>query len=391
MASSGALPRLAFLPVATFGFVLFGALLVLVGASQDGLQAALHLDLARTGLLGSSVVLGIGAGVLAGGPLVDRLPRRPLLVGFALLTAGALCGLAPSQGFAGVTSLLVVAGVGGGAYETILNSVAIERYQERSIRIVAVMHAGATVGAMLTPLAIGALFAKTGASDWTFSFRVVGLLHAGLALLAFATPLGTPGRSAWKSAGAQTPGIVNASLVWLCIAAFAYVGVESALTIFAIPYAEGALGLAAESGRRSISFFWLGLLAGRLAFALRGGFDDARFATAAGGLAGGVLVAGVLLAWGQLGLLLAVIGFALGGVFPLLVALAGRRTPQATGTGVAIVAGLGSAGGFALPWLTGVVGDATGVAAAVGGLGLWCGVVALAGLLAERSHEGIRG
>lgn len=390
MASSGALLRLPFLPIATFGFVLFGALLVLVGASQDELQAALRLDLTRTGLLGSSVVLGIGLGVLAGGPLVDRLPRRPLLCGAALLTAGALCAIGLSHGFAGVAGLLGVAGVGGGLYETILNSVAIERYQERSVRIVSTMHAGATVGAMLTPLAIGAVLAATSATDWTLAFRTVGLLHAGLALLALAIPLGAPRRAGPDESAARPPAVVTASLVWLCIAAFAYIGVESALTIFAIPYAEG-LGLEAESGRRAISLFWMGLLAGRLALALRSGIDDARFATAAGGIAGAALVAGVALGWARVELLLAFVGLALGGVFPLLVVLAGRRTPQATGTGVAVVAGLGSAGGFVLPWLTGLVGDAAGVAAAVGTLGLWCGVVAAGGLLAEVGRDRLRG
>ena len=64
--------RLPFPAFASLSFALFGALLVLVGANQDALAASLGLDLKRTGLLGSSLILGVGIGVLVAGPLADR-------------------------------------------------------------------------------------------------------------------------------------------------------------------------------------------------------------------------------------------------------------------------------------------------------------------------------
>jgi fucose permease len=381
-------PRLPFLPVAVFGFALFGALLVLVGASQNELRASFDLDLTSSGLLGSAVVLGIGLGVFGGGPLVDRLPRRPLLFLAGAITGASLLLLDPSQSFVTVATLLFAAGVGGGLYETILNSVAIERYQERSVRIVAVMHAGATLGAMAMPFAVSALLASTADAEWTLAFRLVGVAHLGLSLLAFTIPLGAPqlARATAPPASERAP-IVTAALVFLCIAAFAYVGVESAITIFAIPYAEGVLGLSPDRGRGAISLFWFGLLVGRLLFAFRAAHDaahdDARIGAVMGGAAGLVLASGVALGWSHFEVLLVVVGFALGGVFPLLVALAGRRTPHATGSAVAVVAGLGSAGGFVAPWLTGLVGDAAGIAVAFGALAGWCGLIVLAALLAE--------
>jgi fucose permease len=102
-----------------------------------------------------------------------------------------------------------------------------------------------------------------------------------------------------------------------------------------------------------------------------------------GGAAGLVLAAGVTLGWSQIEVLLVLVGFALGGVFPLLVALAGSRTPHATGSAVAVVAGLGSAGGFVAPWLTGLLGDAVGIATAFAALAGWCGLIVLTALLAE--------
>ena len=346
---------------------------MLVGASQDALQLALRLDLATTGLLTSTVILGVGAGVLAGGPLVDRVDRRLLFFGATTLTGAALLLVGPGAGLGVVAGLLCLAGIGGGLYETILNTAAIEHDEERSVRTVSLMHAGATVGAMLTPLGVSWLL---GWTDWTWAFRIIGVGHLLMAVLVFSLPLGEP-------RGKRAHGrILKAPMVFLFIAAFAYIGVEAAMMAFAVPYAQEALGLAADRGRSAISLFWLGLLVGRLVFALGSGGHSARPAALAGAAAGLALAIGIFLAWSRLEILFAIVGVALGGVFPLLVALAGRRA-HATGAGVAVVAGLGSAGGFVVPWVTGVIGDAAGVTTAILTLAPWCGLLVAAALLAE--------
>ncbi len=383
---------IAILPFGALGFWLFGSFLVLVGASQDEIRAALHLDLTRAGLLVSAVMSGIGVGVFGGGPLVDRVPRRPLFAAAAGLTGAALIAVAPGQGYWTVFGLLFLAGGGGGLYETILNAAAIEHYGQRSVRMVAILHSFSSVGAMLTPFGIAALVSWTDANDWTLAFRITGGAHLLLAAAAFAAALGSPTRA--HGTGPSRPGarVLSVPLIFLCVATFAYVGVESAVTGLAIPYAEGALSLPPDRGRSAISLFWLGALAGRLAFALRSGqIDDARAASWMGGVAAAAFALGVGFGWGAIELLFAGIGFALGGVFPLLVALAGRRTPQAPATGIAVVAGLGSAGGFVTPWVTGSIGDATSIAFAMGTLAIWCVLIALAAALAEWTRDDLRG
>ena len=376
---------MAFLPFGLFGFLLFGAVLVLVGGNLGEIRASLGLDLARSGLLVSSVMIGLGIGVLGGGPLVDRFPRRPLFFVAAGSAGLSLAAVSPSLGYWTLFFLLVLAGAGGGLFETILNAVAVERYGERSVRMLSFLHAGASVGAMLTPLAIVAWTGWATDPHWSDSFRATGFAHLGLAALALATPLGEPILGEETREPGETARVLTPGLLLLCAAAFAYVGVESALTGLAIPYAEEALDLSADRGRGAISVFWLGLLAGRLLFALRAGtLTDARAATAMGGIAGATLAVGVAFAWSALEVLLAGVGLALGGCFPLLVALAGQRTPQAPATGVAVVAGVGSAGGFVVPWLTGSVGDSAGVAAAFASLAAWSALIAGAALLAER-------
>jgi nitrate/nitrite transporter NarK len=83
----------------------------------------------------------------------------------------------------------------------------------------------------------------------------------------------------------------------------------------------------------------------------------------------------IVLVWGAT-------GFALGFVFPVMIALAAARFPEARGSAVGLVAGAGALGGFAVPWLHGALGDRLGLAAALLWLAPWCAAVALAALCA---------
>ncbi len=381
-------PRLPYLPFGLVGFALFGALLVVVGASQDAIRDALDLDLGRSGLLVSAVMTGVGFGVLAAGPLIDRFPRRPLFAASCAVTAAALFALGPGQahGYAVVGVLLLAAGFGGGFYETVLNAAAVQLYGERSVRMISILHSAAAVGAIVTPLGIGALIAGEESPDWTLAFRILGAAHLMLATAGATAPMGAPLAATTASDGSRAR-VLNAPLLFLCMAAFAYVGIETTISGLAIPYAESGLGLSADRGRAAISVFWLGLLAGRLAFAARSaGAGDARSATVMGAVAGVALALGVTLAWTAVELLFAAIGFALRGAFPLLVALGGQRSPHAPATAVSLVAGLGSTGGFAAAWLTGVVGDAAGITVGFATLALWCAAIALPAWLSERAY-----
>jgi fucose permease len=375
--------RPPFLLLACVSFVCFGALLVLVGASQDALAASLGLDLKRTGLLGSLLLLGVGIGVLVAGPLADRFARRPLFLFAVSLTGVALCSVDARMGFSRALLHVLLAGIGGGLYETVLNTIGVEHYRERSVRAITLLHSAATGGAVALPLIVSGLAAADVVPDFLLVFRALGIAHLALGVLALPQPLSRPDTGSYRPDSSR---ILTPTLIALCVAAFCYVGIESTLTVFAIPYAADGLGLDPERGRRAISFFWLGLLLGRLAFAVRAPPDDARLAAIAAAVAAVVLGLGVTLQWSSVEAFVGLVGFALAGVFPLLIALAGRRTPDATGSAVGLVAGLGSLGGFAIPWSTGLVGDRMGIALAIGSLVFWCVVLACSAIIAERAR-----
>ena len=356
---------------------MFGVALVLPGAAQPALAAALGLDLAASGLVASVLSLGLGVGVVAGGPLADRLPRRPLFAGAAALAALAGLALPALPTFAGALAATAGIGLGAGLYETLLNAAVPERRPEAAAARLSLLHASATLGAGLGAPALGALAAASG---YTAVYGALGAGFAAVAVLGLAVRFpAPPGAGVGPAQGALS---LAALAPWM-FAAFAYVGIETALSVFAVPHAEGA-GLAPARGMRALSAFWLGLLAARVGFAALRRPAAALQLRLAGGAGALVLAAGALAPAAGAGTalppeaLFVAAGLALGVVFPLLVLFAGDATPARRATAVGIVVAAGAFGGFAVPWAAGAIGDRFGTGASLGLLAALAVGIALA-------------
>ena len=369
------------LPVGFAAFLAFGVVLVLVGANQADLATALGMDLSRSGLLGAAVALGAGTGVTAAGPLVDRFPRRPLFVAALLVAALALLTLGHNVSFWQAFAHLVLLGMGAGFYDTLLNAVVIRESGAHAAKPLALLHAGATAGAVAGPPLIGWL-ARVG--DWTWSFHATGAIFVLLAAWASWVRLPAPPKRAAAHAGDR---IFTLPLLALAVVGFAYVGVETAVTLFAVPWAHTLLVLPPARGQMAISTFWLGLLGGRLAMLGLGRSLGTRFLAAAG-IGGALILAAAL--WAripQLELVTLASGLALGAVYPVMIALAGAEFPFASGTAAGLVAGAGALGGFAIPWMTGALGDAVGLAAGLATSSLWCLAITAAAFALARMRR----
>lgn len=403
--------------LAAGAFFAFGALLVLFGANGTEIIETLSIDDERLGLVGSMLSLGLGVGILAAGPAVDRAPRRPLFLAACGVVILATTTVGPWTSFSALLVHTACIGFGAGFYETLLNASIVERSGEKASRRLLFVHAAATLGAAATPLAIATL-RESVALPWFESFRLAGLLHVAIALLSFTTTMSARGpaagirrtptvpRAAMPTPTGGTPAISNpvmptpvmpeapatgrppgsdpTALAAVCLATFAYVGIESAFTLFVARHSQLSLGLDAVRGDAAISALWIGLLIGRIVAGL------SPFAPGAGWVAAWAAAAsGVILAFG-LGsiaapeLVMAITGFALGGAFPILIALAGTSLPGRAGTAVGLAAGIGSLGGFVVPWLTGHLAMATDLSTAFAALAGWMWLLAGAAVIVHR-------
>jgi fucose permease len=362
------------------GFLCLGLILTLLGANQDYLAADLGLDLMRTGMLASALALGMLVGTVGAGPLYDRLPRRPLFVAATLLTATGLFGFGADLGFREALFRFAWIGLGAGAYDTLFIAAVAERFGARSAKPMSLLLTGTAMGAIIGPLLIAAIATQW---HWSLSFHSIGVAHLALAAAAMRIRFPEHTRTA-PHAKTDPHAALSLAIIPFIVVIFAYIGLETTLSVFAIPYASDGLALDVIHGQAAISAMWFGLLAGRLgSLALRGNLD-ARVLIGAGILSCAMIWIGAATGTRQIEILYFCIGFSLGPVFPVAIALAGQRFPNSVGLVVGLSTGAGSTSGFIVPWLTGAIGDQAGVVIAIQWLAVWAVVVALGGAAIRR-------
>ncbi len=389
--------------LAVASFLAFGALLVLFGANASELIKALGIGYADLGLLGSCLSLGLGVGIVLAGPLVDRLPRRPLFVAACTCVLAACVSLGPETTFRGLLIQATLIGFGAGCYETVLNALIVEEYGSVAPRRLVFTHSAATLAAALTPLFFDRLRGVTPLA-WYDTFRIAGALHGALILGALFVPMHAAGRHAAGAARSSSPagegqgtdprngdssgGQDRLAFAAICLATFAYVGVESALTLFVADHARTDLGLDASRAAGTISAFWSGLLVGRLAVGFAPRAPGAGTTASLAAIAA-VIVLGFGLGWiSPPELAMAGTGFFLGGVFPVMIGLAGQTLPRKAGLAVGLAGGLGTLGGFVVPWITGELAGSGGLPRALAALSGWlCLLVAGAAFVRMRRAE----
>jgi fucose permease len=113
-----------------------------------------------------------------------------------------------------------------------------------------------------------------------------------------------------------------------------------------------------------------------LALAALHGAGRAGLLVVTGCVAASIVAAATISRWSSVELFYLAVGASMGAIFPLVVALTAQRFPHARGTSAGLAIGVGSTGGFAVPWLTGALGDASGVTAAVASLAIWPALIA---------------
>jgi FHS family glucose/mannose:H+ symporter-like MFS transporter len=302
-----------------------------------------------------------------------------------LLTGIGLLNFAQSTNFSEALLLTIVAGIGAGSYDTLFNAAAVERYGAAAAKPMTLLHSAVAIGAIVGPPLLSQVSSQW---HWTTSLHCIGFAHLALALGAvfvrFPKPLAVrPKREP------HSPSTLSTALLPFALIAFAYVGVEAGITVFAVPYAAEGLSLDATAGQFAISIFWAGLLAGRIVTLATPRLPDARTLIVTGLLGCAVLVVGTASGSNHVGILLGAAGFALGPVYPVMIALVGQRFPQACGTATGLAAGAGCIGGFAIPWITGAIGDGVGIGFAIGSLGFWSLAISLGseGVRRNRAHS----
>jgi MFS family permease len=356
--SAGLLLRLA-------TFVAFGAVF---GVWQVLLPELSH-DVARSpGALGAAISIGFLGSLpvmLVGGRLVDRFGTHRVGVLAGLVFGAAAAALALTGTYVALLVILAVFYAASGAYDVAINAAAIDWEAAHRRRVMTLVHAGFSGGAMFgaivagTALAAGApyraLYPAAGALMW-------------LVMLAW-----------WAGARRDGPHrpteLTAAPMIWrdrplivLGVAAALAFIVEGAMESWSAIYLRTALGMPAVVGASGVALFHGAMLAGRV-----GSLGTQRLL----GRRGTLRIGGAVAAVGMMCALLTdvpalvvigfgVVGLAVSAAAPVALSLAGEARPGQSGQASSAVTVIGYSGFLIGPAIIGGVAQVTDLRLALG-------------------------
>lgn len=359
-------PRRLLVFVAFVTFVSLGLPDGVLGVAWPSIRQTFDLSLSRLGELLATSMVGYLLSSALSGPVVRRVGVGVMVLGSSVLVALSLAGYAAAPRFEVMVACGLLAGLGAGAVDAGINAYAAEQFPPR---IVTWLHASYGVGATLGPLIMTAVLSAS--LPWRWGYALIGVAITILAVLFAVT------RRLWAVHGPDgdepAPALALASarqtlrlpLTWAHIALFfVYTGIEVAAGQWLYSLLTESRGVAHVTAGTTVSLYWGGLTAGRVAFGLAAG----RFrATSILRLAMITApAASILIALGgytpvtaaAVGLL----GFALAPIFPLLIAETPGRLGRDHAThAIGFQVSAACLGGAAVPSAAGVLAKRYGL------------------------------
>lgn len=314
--------------------------------------------------------LAYASGSFGGGPLTERLGRRPVLGVAVLITGLGAAGLGLAPTWAAFVGAALLAGAGAGCLDGGANGLVLDVFRDDRGRAMNLLHMSFSVGALAAPLVVGTLV--EGGIPWQAVAIGTGAVVCPLAVAYVIVPMPS-GRRRTEDASRRLPvttggragrTLLTGPLLLLGIAIAAYVACEIGVSSWLVRFLEPA---PLTTATLALSLYWAGLTVGRLvSSAIADRFDHLRF-TIACALAMAVLTAAAVL----VPLLpisiaaFAVAGVASGPVFPMIVAIAGERYPERSAAVAGSLVGMAVIGSTIYPPAMGLLSVTVGLRVAM--------------------------
>jgi fucose permease len=316
--------------------------------------------------------------------LADRVSAKLLIVLANLLAGAGLWGFALAPGwlerpYDGLVLGTVIFSAGCGLLEVLISPLLNAVPSERKASDMALLHAFYPIGKVAVILATGLALLAFGTSRWRgimLAWSLVPFLTATAFLAARLPPFAPEGRRQTLRELIRIPTYRFAVLVLALAGA-----TELTLAQWASAYAERGLGFSkAVADLVGFSLFGAGMIAGRLAFGVKGETLNLHRLMVQGALlAAGMCLVMSLSPWPAAALACsAAAGLAVSLLWPGTLSLSAARFPLAGASMFALLAAAGDAGAGLMPWGLGVVADRV-----AGAVSAWPGLLAELGLNPE--------
>lgn len=377
-------PRESFYRIACLAMYVFGVVLALPGTVLGLPDAATRfgLTLANRGALIAALFAGLLGGSILSSATVDRLGHRASLVVSCLGVAVCLPLFAVAGGYEWALAALVATGAAGAGINTASNALASDSFPDERGRRMNGIAVAVGLGGLSLPAAIALL---AGRLSWPVVVAAAGGLAAAVAVAAARARVPPRAASAAASFAAVRLLAGQRRVAWFAVLVMLAAGTEASMAGFTSTYLA-VRGFGPAAATWALTSHWVGLIAGRLAFARRVDSGKGR-AIKAAAVGGAVAIAGF--AWLTLPAWLAVapllVGVAIGTVMPTALALGGERIDGQAGALFGLLLTLAQVGSIVLPALVGLLAESRGVAWAMTAVAVNSLLAALACRRAERA------
>jgi fucose permease len=345
--------------VAFATFITFGMAGSLLNVAWPFMSESFGVPLEAFGLLAFTATSASLVASFSSGRVVAWLGAGRLLMMAVLLYGIGLLALGLVPAWVFLVAMMLIPGMGAGLLDSGMN---LYFAQNHSPRLMNWLHAAFGLGSVFGPLVMTWVIEQN--FPWQYGYLATACIFLILAVIYSQTVGWWRARPVDEADGTpvQTPPLhatLREPLVWLSIALFVLIaGIEVTAAQWSFPLFNEARGVEVAAAGFWVSFYWASFTAGRVIFGI---FADAVPVQTALRLSMMGVIAGALLLWwnpvnavGFAGL--AIIGFGLAPIFPLMIS----ATPERLGRGhatnaVGFQVGAASLGIALLPSLAGVL------------------------------------
>jgi fucose permease len=360
-----------------------GLILLMVGAVLPEMMGSLGIEESGAGIMLAFGSLGFTMGPMIAGAIADRSSvKKSLALGLAIeVVLLCLYGFVPALIFAILANFLLR--FGAAFVETSVNIIptVIEKRRGGSSKgvgsLMNLIHFFFSIGALVSPLLAG--FVLKAAGSWRPVFWLGSAVT--LVFVLFVLRVRFPA-SGFRSVGRpriKPAEILDRSLVFGALTILLYVGAEVVASSWIVYYLKKGLGFHTIAATSGLSVLWIGIMAGRILFSILARYRSSRELVVSAGLLG--LVAGLILLTARsvvfVYLWIGMLGFAMSGIFPTVMAEINSRRPEKAGTVTGIMTVAAAAGAVLFQPVVGVVAETYGISTAIVIPGILMGCVAV--------------
>ncbi len=349
--------------------LLLGAYLSMVGLAACTSPLAVCLtafscsfpELTTTGLglLSTTSLLSVVAGILGSGPLADRWGLRPFMILGAVLEITGLLVISQAP-VVGVLLLgISLVGIGTGIMDGLASPLVAELRPENKTQSLNWLHACYPIGFLLMGFIAAWLLRAT--DNWRLVFPAITAPTLGALVLFALTRF--PRHQAHGEGLATFRRVIGKRLLWVALAGILLAGAtEMGVEHWAPTYTERVLGYPRETGAAVLLGFAAGMMVGRLGVGALGRHMRPLTLLLLGALASlaatlGVATGGPGLAMGSM----VALGLAVSSMWPTLMAYAADRVPGGGATLYTLLSAAGNVGAAGSPLFIGVVAETQGL------------------------------